>query len=63
MRRLLRGWLALLTLFLASLIGIDAQDKGSLPLVQTIPVPNVKGRIDLMDVKCPGRPYSFSFPR
>ena len=56
MRRLLRGWLALLTLFLASLIGIDAQDKGSLRLVPTIPMPNVKGRIDHMDVKCPGRP-------
>jgi hypothetical protein len=59
MRRLLRGWLALLTPFLASLIGIDAQDKESLRLVQTIPMPNVKGRIDHMDVKCPGTLFVF----
>jgi hypothetical protein len=52
-----------LTLFLASLIAIDAQGKESLRLVQTIPMPNVKGRIDHMNVKCPGRPYSLSFPR
>jgi hypothetical protein len=61
MRRLLRGWLAPLTLFLASLIGIDAQDKESLRLAQTIPMPNFKGHIDHME--CPGGPYSFSFPR
>jgi hypothetical protein len=63
MRRLLRGWLAPLTLFLAPLIGIDAQGKESLRLVQTIPMPDVKGHIDHMDVNCPGRSYPFSFPR
>lgn len=55
MRRLLRGWLALLTLFLASLIGMNAQDKESLRLVQTIAMPDVKGRIDHMDVDVKGQ--------
>jgi DNA-binding beta-propeller fold protein YncE len=54
-RRLLRGWLALLALFLASLIGIKAQDKESLRLVQTIPMPKVKGRIDHLDVDVKGK--------
>jgi hypothetical protein len=54
-RRLLRGWLALLTLFLAFLIGMNAQDKESLRLVQTIPMPNVKGRIDHIDVDVKGQ--------
>ena len=53
-RRLLRGWLALWTLFLAS-IRINAQDKESLRLVQTIPMPNVKGRIDHLDVDVKGK--------
>ena len=50
MRKLLRIWLALLTLFLPSRAGLSAQDKECLHLVQTIPMPNVKGRIDHMDV-------------
>jgi hypothetical protein len=54
-RRLLRGWLALMTLFFAFLIGTSAQDKESLRLVQTIPMPNVKGRIDHMDVDAKGK--------
>ena len=49
-RKLLLIWLALLTLFHASLVGLSAQDKESLRLVQMIPMPNVKGRIDHMDV-------------
>jgi WD40 repeat protein len=55
MRKLLRISLALLTLFLASLVGLSAQDKESLRLVQTIPMPNVKGRIDHMDVDVKGK--------
>jgi len=54
-RKLLRIWLALLTLFLASVVGLSAQDKETLHLVQTIPMPNVKGRIDHMDVDVKGK--------
>jgi len=54
-RKLLRIWLALLTLFLASLVGLSAQDKKALHLVQTIPMANVKGRIDHMDVDVKGK--------
>ena len=54
-RKLFRTWLAPLTLFLASLVGLSAQDKEYLHLVQTIPMPNVKGRIDHMDVDVKGK--------
>jgi hypothetical protein len=54
-RKLLRIWLALLTLVLASLVGLSAQDKEALHLVQTIPMANVKGRIDHMDVDVKGK--------
>ena len=55
MRKLLRIWLALLTLSQAFLLGLSAQDKECLHLVQTIPMPNVKGRIDHMDVDVKGK--------
>ena len=55
MRKLLRIWLALLTLFHAFLLGLSAQDKECLHLVQTIPMPDVKGRIDHMDVDVKGK--------
>lgn len=54
-RKLLRIWLALQMLFLASVVGLRAQDKETLHLVQTIPMPNVKGRIDHMDVDVKGK--------
>jgi hypothetical protein len=34
---------------------MNAQDKESLRLVETIPMPNVKGRIDHMDVDVKGQ--------
>lgn len=49
-RRLLRVFVTLFTLFLAPLMRLGAQGKESLRLIQTIPMPNVKGRIDHMDV-------------
>src|SRR5258705_3597484 len=36
-------------------ISTDAQEKAPLRLVQTIPMPNVKGRIDHMDVDVKGK--------
>jgi hypothetical protein len=54
-RKLLRIWLALLTLSPAFFLGLSAQDKECLRLVQTIPMPNVKGRIDHMDVDVKGK--------
>ncbi len=42
-------------LFLTPLVRLGAQDKNSLRLVQTIPMPNVKGRIDHMDVDVKGK--------
>ena len=44
---------ALLSLFAVSLV--YAQDKEALHLVQTIPMPNVKGRLDHMDVDVKGK--------
>ena len=55
MRKLLPIRLALLTLFYVFLLGLSAQDKECLHLVQTIPMPNVKGRIDHMDVDVKGK--------
>jgi len=37
------------------LVGSSAQDKEYLHLVQTIPMPNVKGRIDHIDVDVKGK--------
>ena len=50
MKRLLTIFVALFTLFLAPLMRLEARGKESLRLIQTIPMPNVKGRIDHMDV-------------
>ena len=47
---LLPIFVTLFTLFLAPLMILGAQDKEPLRLIQTIPMPNVKGRIDHMDV-------------
>src|SRR5712675_56693 len=41
--------------FLVIVLDLPAQDKQSLHLVQTIPMPNVKGRIDHMDVDLEGK--------
>src|SRR5437588_3325771 len=54
-RKLLRIWLVLLTFVHTFLVGSSAQDKEYLHLVQTIPMPNVKGRIDHMDVDVKGK--------
>jgi hypothetical protein len=55
MKRLLAICVTLLALFLAPLVRVGAQSKESLRLVQTIPMPNVKGRIDHMDVDVKGK--------
>src|SRR5437588_11440867 len=54
-RKLLRIWLVLLTFVHTFLVGSSAQDKEYLRLTQTIPMPNVKGRIDHMDVDVKGK--------
>jgi len=54
-RRLLRVIVALFTLSLAPLTRLGAQGKESLRLIQAIPMPNVKGRIDHMDVDVEGK--------
>src|SRR4029077_1093857 len=45
----------LVALFFAPLERLAAQSKETLRLVQTIPMPNVKGRIDHMDVDVKGK--------
>ncbi len=55
MRRLLTIFVALFVLFLSPLPGPGAQDKDPLRLIQTIPMPNVKGRLDHMDVDVKGK--------
>ena len=52
---LLRICLVLLTFVPTFLVGLSAQDKEVLHLVQTISMPNVKGRIDHMDVDAKGK--------
>src|SRR5882672_9051943 len=54
-RKLLRIWLVLLAFVHTFLVGSSAQDKEYLHLVQTIPMPNVKGRIDHIDVDVKGK--------
>src|SRR5205807_9862348 len=44
-----------LTIFLVAYAEADAQEKECLRLVQTIPMRNVKGRIDHMDVNVKGK--------
>jgi DNA-binding beta-propeller fold protein YncE len=55
MKKLFPICVTLLALFLAPLARLAAQGKESLRLVQTIPMPNVKGRIDHMDVDVKGK--------
>jgi len=47
--------LSIVALWLAPALSIYAQDKPPLKLIQQIPLPNVKGRIDHMDVDVRGR--------
>src|SRR6266571_5795263 len=42
-------------LLLAPILSLHGQDKSPLKLVQTIPMPNVKGRIDHMEVDVRGK--------
>ena len=55
MKKLLTIVVALFTLFLSSLMRLEAQNKALLRLIQTIPMPNVKGRLDHMDVDVEGK--------
>jgi hypothetical protein len=55
MKKPLRICLTVLLFLVAPISRMDAQDKESLHLVQTIPMPNVKGRIDHMDVDVKGK--------
>ena len=55
MRKLLTIFVALFTLFLPPLMRLEAQDKAPLRLIQTITMPNVKGRLDHMDVDVEGK--------
>src|SRR5436853_6752417 len=55
-RKLLRIWVVLLAFVHTVLVGSSSvKDKEYLHLVQTIPMPNVKGRIDHMDVNVKGK--------
>src|SRR5216683_5407334 len=49
-----RPVLWIMGLLLAPMLSIHAQDKSPLKLIQQIPLPNVKGRIDHMDVDVRG---------
>src|SRR5579864_205634 len=51
----LRLLLWIMGLLLAPILSIHGQDKPPLKLIQKIPLPNVKGRIDHMDVDVGGR--------
>jgi hypothetical protein len=55
MRRLLKICVTLLALFFTLFVRLGAQSKEPLRLVQAIPMPNVKKRIDHMDVDVRGR--------
>ena len=55
MRGCLTTCVTFLALFLTPLLRSSAQSKEPLRLVQTIPMPNVKGRIDHMDVDVRGK--------
>ena len=50
MKKLLTIVVASFTLFLSPLMRLEAQNKAPLRLIKTIPMPNVKGRLDHMDV-------------
>jgi hypothetical protein len=55
MRKVLPIYVTALVLLLASSLRMDAQEKEALRPLQTIPLPNVKGRIDHMDVDVKGK--------
>jgi len=55
MRRMLLTCLAALAISLAGRANLHAQEKEPLRLIQTTPMPNVKGRIDHMDVDVKGK--------
>jgi DNA-binding beta-propeller fold protein YncE len=55
MKKLFPICVTLVALFLAPLVRLAAQSRESLRLVQTIPMPNVKGRVDHMDVDVKGK--------
>jgi DNA-binding beta-propeller fold protein YncE len=55
MKKLLPICVTLAALFLTPLERLSAQGKESLWLVQTIPMPNVKGRVDHMDLDVKGK--------
>src|SRR6267378_8353599 len=54
MRRMLLTCLAALAISLVALANVHAQEKEPLRLIRTIPLSNVKGRIDHMDVDVKG---------
>src|SRR5258707_10746662 len=55
MRRNLLTCLAMLAISFVTHATVHAQEKEPLRLIQTIPMPNVKGRIDHMDVDVKGK--------
>jgi len=55
MRKFLGIGVTALLFWCASVSQCEAQEKESLRLVQTIPMPNVKERIDHMDVDVKGK--------
>ena len=55
MVRISRIFASAFVLLLVSSVRLKAQDNYPLRLVQTIPMPNVKGRIDHMDVDVKGK--------
>src|SRR5260370_4845061 len=55
MRKILLTCLATLAIFLVAHANVHAQEKQPLRLIQAIPMPNVKGRIDHMDVDVKGK--------
>src|SRR6267378_2522038 len=55
MKRSFRICITTVLFLVAPISRVNAQDKESLHLVQTIPMPNVKGRIDHMDVDVKGK--------
>jgi|GEM_PF-5232574 len=60
MKKFLSVSVPALLFFGAAVLKIDAQEKEALRLVQSIPMPNVKGRIDHMDVDVKGkRPFYY----
>src|SRR5207245_9332498 len=55
MRRIVLTCLAAAATSLVALANVHAQEKEPLRLIRTIPMPNVKGRIDHMDVDAKGK--------